>query len=241
MAPDLGHRPQRRHPALVHLHRSPEDLLGDDLEHPPGPGELGLHLGSSRHGPGPYRLSLSGGISDVYYPRYADERRRGVVDPLLHGPRRRCPRTRRCRPPGWPSSTTCRRRTWPRRCRRWPAAGIVESAPGAARRLPAGAPARGHLACSTSCSAVDGDEHGVPVRRDPPARTGGATAGSPRLPPAVRHRRVMWRAEDAWRAELAAVTVGDIVTELFATVPAAQLVRGAEWIQDVDVRRRSRT
>ena len=36
----------------------------------------------------------------------------------------------------------------------------------------------------------------------------------------------MWRAEDAWRAELAATTVGDLITELIATVPAAQLAPG---------------
>ena len=40
--PHLGHRPQRRHPLGVHLHRSAEDLLGDHLEHPPGARELGL-------------------------------------------------------------------------------------------------------------------------------------------------------------------------------------------------------
>ena len=52
--------------------------------------------------------------------------------------------------------------------------------------------------------------------------------------------RAMWRAEDAWRAELAATTVGDLITELIATVPAAQLLRGAEWIKQVEITRRSR-
>jgi hypothetical protein len=50
----------------------------------------------------------------------------------------------------------------------------------------------------------------------------------------------MWRAEDAWRAELGAVSVADIVIELFETVPAAQLVKGAEWVKDVGIRRRSK-
>jgi Rrf2 family protein len=53
--------------------------------------------------------------------------------------------------------------------------------------------------------------------------------------------RAMWRAEDAWRAELAAITVGDLITELVATVPSAQLQRGAEWIQKVEITRRNRT
>ncbi|MEO6317679.1 MAG: Rrf2 family transcriptional regulator [Acidimicrobiales bacterium] len=53
--------------------------------------------------------------------------------------------------------------------------------------------------------------------------------------------RAMWRAEDAWRAELAASTVGDLVAELLATVAPAQLVKGAEWMQAVEITRRNRT
>lgn len=53
--------------------------------------------------------------------------------------------------------------------------------------------------------------------------------------------RTMWRAEDAWRAELAATSIGELLEELVATVPMAQLVRGAEWIQQVDIKRRQRT
>lgn len=52
--------------------------------------------------------------------------------------------------------------------------------------------------------------------------------------------RAMWRAEDAWRAELAATSIGDLVAELMATVAPAQLLRGAEWIQSVEMRRRNR-
>ena len=52
--------------------------------------------------------------------------------------------------------------------------------------------------------------------------------------------RAMWRAEDAWRAELASTTIGDLLTELVATVPVTQLIRGAEWIQSVEINRRSR-
>ena len=72
-------------------------------------------------------------------------------------------------------------------------------------------------------------------------RRGPAATDSPR---AYRQpcgiARAMWRAEDAWRAELAATTVGDLITELIATVPAAQLLRGAEWIKQVEITRRSR-
>ena len=88
--------------------------------------------------------------------------------------------------------------------------------------------------------AVDGDGTAFrcsEIRQRGPAASPGSSAF--RRPCGIA--RVMWRAEDAWRAELAAVTVGDIVTELFATVPPEQLLRGAEWIKEVDVRRRSRT
>lgn len=53
--------------------------------------------------------------------------------------------------------------------------------------------------------------------------------------------RAMWKAEDAWRAELAAVSIGDLVMELLATVPGEQLAKGAEWIKHVDITRRNRT
>jgi Rrf2 family protein len=52
--------------------------------------------------------------------------------------------------------------------------------------------------------------------------------------------RVMWKAEDAWRAELAATSIGDLVLELLTTVPQDQLAKGSEWIRDVDIRRRTR-
>jgi Rrf2 family protein len=86
--------------------------------------------------------------------------------------------------------------------------------------------------------AVDGDDTAFRGRE---VRQRGPAAG----PESVYRRpcgiaRTMWRAEDAWRAELAAVTIGDLVRELIATVPPDQLVKGAEWIQRVDIQRRTR-
>lgn len=52
--------------------------------------------------------------------------------------------------------------------------------------------------------------------------------------------RAMWRAEDAWRAELAATTIADLVVELVATVPSSVLQAGAEWVQQVEINRRKR-
>lgn len=53
--------------------------------------------------------------------------------------------------------------------------------------------------------------------------------------------RAMWRAEDAWRSELAATSIGDIVLELLATVPPEILRAGAEWVQQVEIRRTNRS
>lgn len=53
--------------------------------------------------------------------------------------------------------------------------------------------------------------------------------------------RAMWRAEDAWRTELAAVSIADLFVEVVETVPPDVLVRGAEWIREVQIRRRSRS
>ena len=88
--------------------------------------------------------------------------------------------------------------------------------------------------------AVDGDATAFQcdeIRQRGPAATSDSTAY--RRPCGIA--RAMWRAEDAWRAELAAATVGDLVAELLATVAPAQLMKGAEWIQSVEITRRNRT
>jgi hypothetical protein len=51
----------------------------------------------------------------------------------------------------------------------------------------------------------------------------------------------MWRAEEAWRDSLAAVSVADLFVEVVQTVPPDVLVKGAEWINEVQIRRRSRS
>ena len=53
--------------------------------------------------------------------------------------------------------------------------------------------------------------------------------------------RAMWRAEDAWRAELAATSVGDMVVDFLTLASPARVQRGIEWVQEVHVQRRSRT
>jgi Rrf2 family protein len=86
--------------------------------------------------------------------------------------------------------------------------------------------------------AVDGEDTAF---RCSEIRQRGPAAGPPenyRRPCGIA--RAMWRAEDAWRAELAATSIGDVVMELLQTVPAPELVKGAEWIQAVDVKRRTK-
>ncbi len=52
--------------------------------------------------------------------------------------------------------------------------------------------------------------------------------------------RAMWRAEDAWRAELAATTVGDMVVDFVTHASPARVMKGIEWIQSVEITRRKR-
>jgi Rrf2 family protein len=53
--------------------------------------------------------------------------------------------------------------------------------------------------------------------------------------------RTMWRAEEAWRAELAATTVADLVAEVLGSLTPEQLSRNTEWFQSVQIRRRERS
>ena len=89
--------------------------------------------------------------------------------------------------------------------------------------------------------AVDGTERAF---RCSEIRQRGPAAGEPDSVAYAKPcgiARAMWRAEQAWRSELRVITVADLVSEVLATVPAEQLVRGAEWIQQVQINRRSRS
>ena len=87
--------------------------------------------------------------------------------------------------------------------------------------------------------AVDGDDTAF---RCSEIRQRGPAAG-----PASTYRRpcgiarAMWRAEDAWRDSLASTSIGDLIIELLATVAPEQLTKGAAWVQNVEIKRRSRT
>lgn len=86
--------------------------------------------------------------------------------------------------------------------------------------------------------AVDGAEHAFRCNE---IRQQGPVVGPPssyRRPCGIA--RAMWRAEDAWRTELRDTSIADLVMELVATVPAEILRAGAEWVQQVEITRRTR-
>ena len=119
------------------------------------------------------------------------------------------------------------------------AAGIVESRPGpcGGYRL---ARSPEEITLLDIVTAVDGA--GTAFRcREIRQRGPGATDEPGAYRTSAASRRAMWRAEDAWRAELAATTVGDMVVDFITHASPARVQRGLEWVQDVHVQRRSRT
>lgn len=87
--------------------------------------------------------------------------------------------------------------------------------------------------------AVDGDD--TAFRCSEIRQRGPSVSADPAAYRRACHiARAMWEAEEAWRAELARTTVADLFIEVVTTVPEDVLVKGAEWIQEVQVRRRAR-
>ena len=87
--------------------------------------------------------------------------------------------------------------------------------------------------------AVDGEEKAF--RCSEIRQRGPAVSADPEAYRKACHiARAMWRAEAAWRASLRETTIADLFTEVVTTVPHDVLVKGAEWIQEVQVTRRSR-
>lgn len=87
--------------------------------------------------------------------------------------------------------------------------------------------------------AVDGEE--AAFRCSEIRQRGPAVSDDPAAYRRACHiARAMWAAEDAWRASLRATTVADLFAEVITTVPHDVLVKGAEWIQEVQINRRSR-
>lgn len=53
--------------------------------------------------------------------------------------------------------------------------------------------------------------------------------------------RTMWRAEEAWRTELAVTTVADLAAEVLGSLTPEQVTRSTDWFQTVQIRRRDRS
>lgn len=114
------------------------------------------------------------------------------------------------------------------------AAGIAVSVPGPRGGYRLGRPPA-EITLLHVVQAVDGDDTAF---RCTEIRRQGPTAGPPssyRQPCGIA--RAMWRAEDAWRAELSTTTIADLVMDLLTTVAPEQLVASAEWIQQVEIER----
>jgi Rrf2 family protein len=109
-------------------------------------------------------------------------------------------------------------------------AGIVESVPGrkGGYRL-ARPPAE-----ITLLDVVDAVEGNEPSFRCTEIRKRGPARVAPRLySPVCSIAAAMYRADEAWRAELAATTVGDLVMELAQKVPMDAAQKGVAWLQEV--------
>lgn len=118
------------------------------------------------------------------------------------------------------------------------AAGVTESVPGPKGGYRLARPAA-EITLLDIVLAVDGDE---PAFRCAEIRQRGpAVSDDPAAYRKTCHiARAMGRAESAWRASLRETTVAELFTTTVMSVPPDVLVRGAEWIQEVQIKRRSR-
>lgn len=110
------------------------------------------------------------------------------------------------------------------------AAGIVESVPGRKGGYRLARPAA-EVTVLDVVDAVEGDEHAfrcTEIRRRGPARV---AATEYRAPCGIA--RVMHAAERAYRAELARVSIGDLLQELSVSVSPVAIRKAAGWFQEV--------
>ena len=109
-------------------------------------------------------------------------------------------------------------------------AGIVESVPGRRGGYRLGwAPAQ--ITLLDVIDAIEGDEPSfrcTEIRKRGPARV------SPRLySPVCAIAEAMYRADEAWRAELRRTTVADLLQKLATSVPMEAAMKGAQYFQEV--------
>ncbi len=109
-------------------------------------------------------------------------------------------------------------------------AGIVEATTGRAGGYRLARPAS-EITVLDVVLALEGPE---PAFRCTEIRQQGPSAvEAPRYARPCGIARAMWRAEDAWRAELGAVTIADINGELATSVDPGQMAKAVAWFQEV--------
>ena len=110
------------------------------------------------------------------------------------------------------------------------AAGIVESVPGPRGGYRLARPAA-EITVLDVVLAVDGAD---PAFTCTEIRQCGPGACAPSAyPKPCGIARIMWDAEDAWRAALRQHTIADLLDGALRNSPPAQLAAGAAWIQEV--------
>lgn len=108
--------------------------------------------------------------------------------------------------------------------------GVLESVPGPRGGFRLKRPA-GEISVLDVVEAIDGDEPSftcTEIRRRGPTRL---PVREYRVPCSIHV--VMDRADAAWRAELAAVSIADLVREVVTGAPPRALEKGIEWMQEV--------
>ena len=108
-------------------------------------------------------------------------------------------------------------------------AGIVESVPGRRGGYRLGRPPA-EITLLDVVQAVEGTEPSfrcTEIRKRGPARV------AHRYSPVCAIAEAMYRADQAWRAELSRTTVADIFQKLATTVPMEAATKAAAWFQEV--------
>jgi Rrf2 family protein len=109
-------------------------------------------------------------------------------------------------------------------------AGIVESVAGRRGGYRLGRPP----AAITLLDVVDATEGTEPSFRCTEIRKRGPARVAPGLySPVCAIAEAMYRADEAWRAELARTTVADLLQRLATTVHTEAVAKGAAWFQEV--------
>jgi Rrf2 family protein len=110
------------------------------------------------------------------------------------------------------------------------AAGLVESVPGPRGGYRLARPAA-EITVLDVVLAVEGDDAAFTCTEIRQCGPGACAPSAYRKPCGIA--RIMWDAEDAWRASLAEHTIADLLDGALRNTPPRQLAAGAAFIQEV--------